>query len=850
MSGANRSRRSYGTGSLYVRADGTGRERGTASGRHGGGGIKRSIGPKREGSRDGLTRTQAEAKLRRLIARRPSRDPTGERLTLAEVGPPLPRQPQRQGPQAVDARGRGACLASGSCRHFGDRALDAIRGEDVEDLMAEMEGGDAGPAGGRATKARAAPKTIRNYIGTLSAIYRFAMHPRRRWATANPCDDVDLPDVEGNEDIRFLEPVEVDALADARGRGRLPGDRPGVLPHRRDDRAAARRADRAALARRRLERDARPRPPELRARRVRHAEVAALDAQRADGRRGRPASSTASSRRRRRRDDDDLVFADPHHGRAAEQGREQLAATARRSRPRGSTSRTASTICATRSGRGWPRRASPMRTLQEWMGHRDIATTQRYADYAPSTHEAELIAAALGGMRPDPWGHSWGQYERIAAHLSKRRPLWNAERSRLSAPPGWSSSPVSPTFSADRAALTLTPAPKRAGRRRSERAEDLVGVVPRLDLQHAVVVGAVVRAGRVLELRVGEVRVRARSVRVHQCPDRASQSRAARPAPARRLDHDRVLEQEALRTVDEGGGVRRARGCTPRPRAWKSSSRDWPGTRSPPGGRQAPRSCGWERAPEEIGPAEERAVLRVVGRGRLGQVAPRLAVVGIVRDRGRRRARPRTRDQLRPAARRLRPRSRASLRTRHRGRRAGSPRARSPARWRRSRPGSSAPSPARPPSPRRGGGAARRRWKLVAVGDASVLSSRLVTTPNPPRPRRAAPRTGRRRPGRRTRRCARPPAPPAPEGGRTSARACDRGSRARRRARARRSPRPGRSRRRSSGRAHPARRRPPQASRPRRSSRCRGRRDTSLIGVTSITIARSTSAPRSSGRRS
>jgi integrase len=38
----------------------------------------------------------------------------------------------------------------------------------------------------------------------------------------------------------------------------------------------------------------------------------------------------------------------------------------------------------------------PMRTLQEWMGHRDIATTQRYADYAPGTHEAELVAARVG----------------------------------------------------------------------------------------------------------------------------------------------------------------------------------------------------------------------------------------------------------------------------------------------------------------------------------------------------------------------------------------------------------------------------------------------------------------------
>jgi integrase len=36
-----------------------------------------------------------------------------------------------------------------------------------------------------------------------------------------------------------------------------------------------------------------------------------------------------------------------------------------------------------------------MRTLQEWMGHRDIATTQLYADYAPSAHEAGLVAAAF-----------------------------------------------------------------------------------------------------------------------------------------------------------------------------------------------------------------------------------------------------------------------------------------------------------------------------------------------------------------------------------------------------------------------------------------------------------------------
>jgi integrase len=38
----------------------------------------------------------------------------------------------------------------------------------------------------------------------------------------------------------------------------------------------------------------------------------------------------------------------------------------------------------------------PMRTLQEWMGHRSITTTQRYADYSPCDREAEMVAAAFG----------------------------------------------------------------------------------------------------------------------------------------------------------------------------------------------------------------------------------------------------------------------------------------------------------------------------------------------------------------------------------------------------------------------------------------------------------------------
>jgi site-specific recombinase XerC len=37
----------------------------------------------------------------------------------------------------------------------------------------------------------------------------------------------------------------------------------------------------------------------------------------------------------------------------------------------------------------------PMRTVLEWLGHRDFATTLIYSDYAPSEHEREWVEAAF-----------------------------------------------------------------------------------------------------------------------------------------------------------------------------------------------------------------------------------------------------------------------------------------------------------------------------------------------------------------------------------------------------------------------------------------------------------------------
>ena len=54
---------------------------------------------------------------------------------------------------------------------------------------------------------------------------------------------------------------------------------------------------------------------------------------------------------------------------------------------------------------------TPIRTLQEWLGHKDLATTQRYVDYAPGTGDADLIAAAFTGT-------TRGQSEPTSADLS------------------------------------------------------------------------------------------------------------------------------------------------------------------------------------------------------------------------------------------------------------------------------------------------------------------------------------------------------------------------------------------------------------------------------------------------
>jgi integrase len=376
------SRRSYGTGSLYVRTDNAGRETWYGHWRANGRQIKRRIGPKRvDAGRGGLTRTQAEAELRRLIGETQVRPRARERLSVDEVARRYRLDAERRGRKRSTVQNIESETRVHLVPFFGDRALDAITAEDVVDLVIVLEDKDL------------APKTIRNVVATLSALFNFALAPRRGWATTNPCVGVDLPAVPETDEIRFLTLDELDRLIERARRGEFHAlDRAIFLTAAM---TGLRKGELLAL---------RWKDVDWGAARIRvrqnyvRGEFGTPKSKRST--RSVPMADEVAGELDRLfkqstwQGDGDLVFAHPRTGDPLPK-----ANVTRRMRAALKAAKldTAHRFHDLRHTFGTQMAAArvPMRTLQEWMGHRDLATTQIYADYAPSTHEAEMIAAAF-----------------------------------------------------------------------------------------------------------------------------------------------------------------------------------------------------------------------------------------------------------------------------------------------------------------------------------------------------------------------------------------------------------------------------------------------------------------------
>ncbi|MGH2902355.1 MAG: hypothetical protein ACRDK7_01990, partial [Solirubrobacteraceae bacterium] len=135
-------RRPYGAGSLYTRGEVWYAHWRADGGRQ----VKRRVGPMRvEGSREGLTRRQAEAELRRLIAETgPARMVTGDALTIGELGRRYLANLERHGRKKATTTAVESILRVWLEPFFADRDLRRIAAQDVQDLMTMMESNCSG----------------------------------------------------------------------------------------------------------------------------------------------------------------------------------------------------------------------------------------------------------------------------------------------------------------------------------------------------------------------------------------------------------------------------------------------------------------------------------------------------------------------------------------------------------------------------------------------------------------------------------------------------------------------------------------------------------------------------------
>lgn len=391
--GVRTGRRLPGTGRLLLRTTVRGEEVFYGTWYAGGRRLKRRIGAKRGRNErsGGLTTNQAEDQLRRMIAATAARPRVDDRLNITELGTLYIANARRRGRKRSTLLNVESYVRVHFQPFFRDRPVETIEPADVIRLMGKLE------------QAGKTPKTIRNILATLSALFNFAIAPHRRFAAFNPCAGIELPAAPEPEEIRFLTLDQVDLLLDH--------IRPGILAHidkplllaavmtgmRKGELVALRWRDVDFTAARirvrrnytcgefgtpKTRRSTRsiPLAPEL---------ADALIVLRSVSRWTRP---------------DDLVFAHPDHGGVL---------------PKANISRrfTAALRAAgidehhrfhdLRHTFGTRMAASnvPMRTLQEWMGHRHLTTTERYADYCPSAHEGEMLAAAFErgrGEAPPP----------------------------------------------------------------------------------------------------------------------------------------------------------------------------------------------------------------------------------------------------------------------------------------------------------------------------------------------------------------------------------------------------------------------------------------------------------------
>ncbi len=366
-------RRSHGSGGLVIKS-GSYYGKWRVDGRQ----VMRKIGPVRTPStRDGLTKTQAEARLRSVMA-----DVTGppitERVTVTEAAERLVRHLEAMGRKPSTLRAYHSKLTAQITPRIGGKPIVKVSHDDVEAFR------DGCLRDGLSAKYTA------NALGFLHSVFEFGV--RREWLAINPCRYVDAPRaVETETAIRFLDSAEVEALLAAvrdatYGRVQRSLYLAAVMTGMRQGELLALRwqdVDWSAQRIRVNRNYVRGQFGTPKSRRGRSVPLA----DRLGGELDRLYRATAFQA------DDDLVFANPHTGRPMNGN--TLLKTFQSALVRGEVRKVRFHDLRHTFGTRMAAAGVPMRTLQEWMGHRDFRTTLIYADYAPGAHEVELVNGAF-----------------------------------------------------------------------------------------------------------------------------------------------------------------------------------------------------------------------------------------------------------------------------------------------------------------------------------------------------------------------------------------------------------------------------------------------------------------------
>jgi integrase len=370
-------RRSYGTGSLRIVGKSWIGSWYGADGRK----IRRKVGPARTpGERDGLTKAQAEERLRRMRdAERPLRSSQLERVTMAQAGEELRRRLEVRGRKKSHKMTVESDLRKHIAPFFGSRDLAKIEPEDIERYIA--------------VKRRIlAIKTIRNHLGTMHSVFELGL--RKQWCQKNPVKLADRPVIKKTETrIKFLEQSELEKVVLTS----YPKDAFGAIEPTLYLTAAMTGLRQGELL------GLRWRDVDFDARRVRvvapYVRGEFNDPKSEGSGRSVPMAervSDALSVLREHslyRTDGELVFAHPESGQPLD--RSKLVRRFKDALQRAEVRRVTFHELRHTFGTRMAAAGVPLRTIQHWMGHADAKTTQVYAHYQPSDTEAETIEKAF-----------------------------------------------------------------------------------------------------------------------------------------------------------------------------------------------------------------------------------------------------------------------------------------------------------------------------------------------------------------------------------------------------------------------------------------------------------------------